>query len=138
MEIVVRRPAVVVGFPVLGGFEELSRLVPEVWASAFADLEGVFAEVSTYVRGSYHEVVGVLADLDANVDGCVHALVPGGEYAHLVHRGGPASIAESFGRLEEWARSRGRLVGAVKLDIGYQADGSDRTHELYVGLLPVQ
>lgn len=138
MEIVVRRPSLVIGFPVLGRFDELSRLVPDAWASAFTRLDGPFAEVSTRVGDGYHEVVGVLGGVDANIDGYVHACVPAGEYVREVHRGERAMIAESFGRIEAWARSRGREVGAVKLDIGYQADGSDLVHELYVALVPVE
>ncbi|MGX5695472.1 hypothetical protein ACWKWP_04670 [Agromyces soli] len=136
MEIVVRRPSLVIGIPVLGRFDELGRLVPEAWASAFASLDGTFAEVSTRVGDGYHEVVGVLSELDTNIDGYVHGYVPGGEYVREAHRGERAMIAESFGRIEVWARSRGREVGAVKLDIGYHADGSDLVHELYVGLRP--
>ncbi|MDL9978711.1 effector binding domain-containing protein [Microbacterium sp. ASV49] len=131
------RPAfVVAGIPVLAPFEHLAFAVPEAWAAAFADLEGTFAEASTYINGRYHEVVGILVDLEDHLDGFVHTIVPAGEYAHLTHVGPRSAIADSFGGIESWALDHGRVVGSFKLDVGYQADGMDRVHELYVSLVP--
>lgn len=139
VEIVRMPPRLVIGVPVLAGFERLSTLVPEAWETAFAafaDDSRPFAEASTRVGERYHEVVGVLASPDARRDGFVHALVPGGEYAYLEHRGPRSGIATAFGEIEGWLRETGRAVGAAKLDVGYRADGSDETHELFVSLAP--
>ncbi|MFK4728831.1 GyrI-like domain-containing protein [Agromyces mediolanus] len=137
VELVRMPPRLVIGVPVLAPFDRLSTLVPAAWTRAFAEFAGdgrPFAEASTRVGGQYHEVVGVLAALDARRDGFVHALVPGGEYAYLEHRGPRAGIAGAFGEIEDWLRAAGRTAGAAKLDVGYRADGSDQAHELFVSL----
>ncbi|WP_395245297.1 hypothetical protein ACGGZK_05690 [Agromyces sp. MMS24-K17] len=136
ISIVRRRPAVVIGVPVLARFDELSELVPLAWAEAFRRFDGPLAEASTRVGDRYHEVVGLLGEVDAQVDGAVHALVPAGEYATATHRGDRVSIAESFGRIESWIAAQGREVGAGKLDVGYLRDGSERAHDLYVSIRP--
>lgn len=128
---------VVIGVPVLAPFDRLSVLVPNAWAAAFKSLRGegrVFAEASVRIGDRYHEVVGVLARDDEQIDGFVHALVPAGEYAYARHEGPPTGIAAAFGEIEEWLRSTGRRPGAAKLDIGYQPDGTETVHDLFVSL----
>ncbi|RWZ52499.1 AraC family transcriptional regulator [Labedella phragmitis] len=137
IDIVQMPPRIVIGVPVLAPFDHLSSLVPEAWATAFSSLpddDRDFAEASVRVGDRYHEVVGILADDGARIDGFVHALVPGGPYGHLRHEGTRAGIAAAFGEIEAWLRSSGRPPGAAKLDIGYRRDGSDTVHDLFVSL----
>ncbi len=139
VEIIQMPSRLVIGVPVLAAFDRLSTLVPEAWAvafSAFADDGRPFAEASTRLDGRYHEVVGVLADVEEQVDGFVHALVPGGSYGYLLHRGPQSQIAASFGEIEASLLASGHRPGATKLDIGYRADGTDDAHELFVSVAP--
>ena len=63
------------------------------------------------------------------------ALVPGGRWVHHQHKGPVADIGDSFGAMFDFADAQGETVGALTLDVGYERDGEEHVHQLYVQLV---
>ncbi|WP_332686031.1 GyrI-like domain-containing protein [Devosia sp.] len=137
-----------VGLPVSGGWQDLSRVVPQAWHRLFAE-EAAIADaarsVGAYVGvslamedGIYFEFVGQL------VSGCKVAPaglrllhIPANNYRHRRHNGPLHGIAATFQSIYDDAEELGIPAGIFKLDFGYQADGTITPHDLYIGIDPI-
>lgn len=136
----------VVGIPVVARFDELSTLVPAAWRrlAEIAELRHeVFVELSTDLGdGHYHEVLGLLREVDSAQDlplpASVAVLVPPGEWLSARHEGPVEAIGDTFGELIDAARRAGRRPSGEKLDIGYRLDGAAESHELRIRVLPAE
>ena len=62
------------------------------------------------------------------------ALVPGGRWLSHQHDGPVADIGDSFGAMFDFADAQGETAGALTLDVGYERDGEEHVHQLYVQL----
>jgi AraC family transcriptional regulator len=137
-----------VGLPVSGGWQDLSRVVPQAWHRLFAEEAAIVAAAHTvgaYVGvslaledGTYREFVGRI------VSGCKTAPaglkllhIPANRYRHSRHTGPLKAIAASFQAIYDDAEELGFPTGEFKLDFGYQADGTITPHDLYVGIDPI-
>ncbi len=147
MEIVEAGAISVTGFPVRAKWQELWVEMPETWQEFIArhaeiehQVRGVFVDVSLDKIGNeYLQLVGTQVSQVAHIPAQMKAVeIPPQRYIRYRHVGPVSGIAESFGRMYEWARKHGHDVGEFKLDFGYTAEGGESEHDLYVGLLPLK
>jgi hypothetical protein len=135
MEIIERVPHHLVGPSLTANLGELPEVVGRVWRRAFelADSEDtVFAELSEDPGdGTRVIVVGRLVS-EPTEDS---TFVPGGRWVHHTHEGPVADIGDSYGAMYEFADVQGEVVGTLTLDVGYEPDGSENVHQLYLQLL---
>jgi len=54
---------------------------------------------------------------------------------HDEHDGPVSDIGNSFGAMFDFAEAHGETVGALTLDVGYERDGEEHVHHLYVQLV---
>ena len=134
MEILEREPLHLVGPSLTAELGELPEVVPRLWRRAFelADSEHtVFAELDEE-SGDGTRVVAVGRLMPAPTTDSL--LVPGGRWLHHEHEGPVTSIGDSYGAMLEYLDEHGETPGTLTLDIGYQPDGTERTHQLYLQL----
>jgi hypothetical protein len=135
MEIIERVPHHVVGPSLTAELGELPEVVGRLWRRAFelADSEDtVFAEFSEDPGdGTRVIVVGRLVS-EATEDS---TYVPGGRWVHHTHEGPVADIGDSYGAMFDFADAQGETVGTLTLDVGYEPDGLEHVHQLYLQLV---
>lgn len=141
MEIIEKAGFAVIGLKVQAKWDDLHEEMPKVWQEFRERLEEVSGRKSDVMMdisleesdGIYTQLIGVEVEKDADVpDGMTMVIVPSQKYVHYKHEGDVANIAESFGKMYDWAGKQEIDVSDLKLDIGYRKDGSETTHELYV------
>jgi hypothetical protein len=134
MEIIERAPHHIVGPSLTAELGELPEVVGRLWRRAFelADSEDtLFAEFSEDPDdGTRVIVVGRLVP-EATEDS---TYVPGGRWVHHTHEGRVADIGDSFAAMYEFAAAQGETVGTLRLDVGYEPDGLEHVHQLYLHL----
>lgn len=135
----------VAGLCVRAPWQALWEVMPRTWQRLYeraGELESVrcgpFLNASLAVDGEdYLQLVGCpVNEIEAVPDGLAIAEIPAQTLLRHEHRGPLAEIAASFGILLDQARENGLDPGDFKLDLGYTPDGSELSHELYVGLRP--
>ena len=135
MEIIEREPHHLVGPSLTAKLGELPEVVGRLWRRAFelADSEDtVFAELSEDPGdGTRVIVVGTLVSEPADDS----SIVPGGRWVHHTHDGPVTDIGDSYGAMFEFAVDQGETVGTLTLDVGYEPDGSEHVHQLYMQLV---
>ncbi|HVQ19150.1 MAG TPA: hypothetical protein VMT27_08980 [Actinomycetes bacterium] len=135
MEIIERAPLHLVGPSLTAGLGELPEVVGRLWRRAFEladDEDTVFAELSED-PGDGTRVIAVGRLMSEPTEDS--ALVPGGRWVHHEHHGPVADTGDSFGAMFDFADAQGETVGAVTLDVGYERDGEEHVHQLYVQLV---
>ena len=135
MEIIERAPLHLVGPSLTAGLGELPEVVGRLWRRAFEladDEDTVFAELSED-PGDDTRVIAVGRLVSESTEDS--ALVPGGRWVHHQHDGPVADIGESFGAMFDFADAQGETAGALTLDGGYERDGEEHVHQLYVQLV---
>jgi hypothetical protein len=60
--------------------------------------------------------------------------VPGGRWLRYEHRGPAQDIGGSYAAMFGHAEAVGIPLTNFKLDVGYRADGTEATHDLYLQL----
>jgi predicted transcriptional regulator YdeE len=146
MEVVELDATAVVGVQVEARFGALSVAVPAAWRDVFGrrgtlppTTGDLYGEASLHLgQGRYRETVGVVlppADVpDDLAEGLVCAVLPAGRYVYHRHAGDARDIAASFAAIYDWAAQNALDLGDHKLDLGYTVDGTERSHDLYIGL----
>lgn len=141
MEIVEKGPLKVVGIEVVASWRDLWTEAPRAWeqlrarAGEIRNRTGeVFLDVSLEQNeGIYRQVVGAeVNSLEVVPAGMVGVEIPAHRYIRYRHQGTLEEIAESFGRIYEWASENGHEADSFKLDEGYTLTGDEREHDLYV------
>lgn len=133
-----------VGIPVRAHWEALWTEMPQAWKQWFQRYDEVKGKTG---QGSIDASLAVQDDLyfqlvcsevndpqDVPTDMiCID--IPSKRYVFAEHRGPLEAIADSFGAMYQWAKSRGHQAGDFKLDIGYTQSGKEAIHQLYIELL---
>jgi predicted transcriptional regulator YdeE len=144
MQVVERAGSSVVGIEVVAEFGRLATAVPAAWRELFSrhsevptPAAGRYAEASRHLgEGRYREVVGVVVDEPVEPPAGMSAVqVPGGQWVHHHHAGPVAEIGGGFQEIYAWAAERGIRLGERKLDVGYDRDGTDGPHDLYIDVV---
>lgn len=134
VEIIDRETVHLLGPSLTADIAELPVEVPSLWRRALEgreDSDTVFAELSEEPGGPLHRItVGVL--LPAATDETTE--VPAGRWLHHQHHGPVQDIGATYGAMFEHAAEQGIALTNLKLDVGYRADGSETTHDLYLQL----
>lgn len=132
------------GVRVVGGFAELSTLVPQAWrdlAAAGLPQDVVLVELSSRrADGDYEEVLGVVDEDGAGDElraaaghlELVTGVFPGGLVVRTEHEGPVEQIAQTFAELMDWAAGRALRPTGELLDSGYRVDGAAERHTLWV------
>ena len=141
MEIVERGATKVVGLQVVATWEELWQKVPKAWR-IFAErytaiehrMEVPLLDVSLGKQGeTYVELVAAqVSTFGATPEGMVELEIPRQDYIFYRHTGPVEEIADSFGKIYQWAEKNGIPAGEMKIDQGYTPGGNDLYHDLYV------
>jgi hypothetical protein len=61
-------------------------------------------------------------------------LVPGGRWVHHTHEGPVSDIGDSYAAMFDFAAAQDETVGRLQLDVGYEPDGLEHVHQLYLQL----
>lgn len=145
MEIINKDRLWVIGMPVTASWDDLWVEMPKAWKRFFdrhAEITDVvgdrFIDVSLHQDDDrYLQLVGVEVSEIGLVPQNMQAVdIPAQSYIHHTHVGAVSDIAGTFGDMYDWAKRGEARAGSFKLDIGYSAGGDERTHELYIGILP--
>lgn len=135
----------VVGLPVRAKWQELWTEVPAAWRALFARLGEIehrqgerLVDVSLDMSGDeYLQLVCAPVSKVVHVPQGMWAVeIPAQRYVRFRHVGPAPDIADSFGRMYEWAEEHGHAAGEFKVDIGYTVQGDENEHDLHIGLLP--
>lgn len=141
MEIIEKKSFTVVGIKVEADWQELHTKMPEMWETAKKRLtkiekrkEDIMMDLSLEVNdGRYTQLIGIEVEKSAAVpDGMEKVSIPDQSYIHHQHKGELPAIAESFGKIYDWAEEHDIGAGDFKIDYGYLRDGSEEYHDLYV------
>ena len=145
MEIVERDALAVVGLPVRAAWGDLWAEMPIAWHQ-FIDrhteidhgIGETFIDVSLEKNGDeYVQLIGSQVSQVDRIPPDMRAVaIPAQPYIYHKHVGPTEGIAESLGAMYDWAQQQDQPAGDIKLDIGYTADGHEREHDLFIGLLP--
>jgi hypothetical protein len=135
VEIIERETVHLLGPSLTADIAELPVEVPALWRRAYEgreDSDIVFAELSEeQPDGPLHRItVGEL--LPAATDETTE--VPGGRWLHHQHHGPVQDIGATYGAMFDHAAEQGIALTDLKLDVGYRADGTETTHDLYLQL----
>lgn len=141
MKIVERKSFKAVGIKVSAVWEDLWTEMPRAWATFISRHEEIrnrvndrFMDVSLEeTDGRYTQFicaeVSSIAEVPSGMEGVEF---PAQKYVYLRHTGSLPEIAESFGKMYEWADSAGISTDEFKLDEGYTKDGTEDGHDLFI------
>lgn len=84
-------------------------------------------------NGRYTQLIGVEVENSADIpEGMEKVDIPDQRYINYQHKGELPAIAQSFGKMYEWAKEHDIEAGDFKIDYGYLPDGSEDVHDLYI------
>ncbi len=141
MKIIEKEAFTVIGIKVEADWQSLHKIMPPSWEKAkerMDEIEGrkedVMMDVSLDVTdGQYTQLIGVEVDKDSEVpDGMEKVDIPTQKYIYEQHQGALEGIAETFGRMYNWAEEHDIEAGDFKIDYGYLRDDSEEKHDLYI------
>lgn len=141
MEIIERDSFTVIGIEVEAPWDELHEKMPKTWQEFKNRLDelsdrksDVMMDISLDVTdGRYTQLIGVEVEKSAAVpDGMEKVEIPTQSYIYHQHEGDLSGIAESFGKMYDWAKEREIGTGEFKIDCGYRKDGTETEHALFI------
>lgn len=144
MKIVEKEAFTVIGIKVEADWQSLHKVMPPSWEKAkerLNEIEGrkedVMMDVSLDVtEGQYTQLIGVEVEKDSEVPDKMEKVdIPIQKYIYEQHQGALEGIAETFGRMYDWAEENDIEAGDFKIDYGYRKGNSDLVHELYIKVL---
>ncbi|GAA5523240.1 GyrI-like domain-containing protein [Aliifodinibius salicampi] len=144
MKIVEKEAFTVIGIKVEADWQSLHKVMPPSWEKAKGRLneiegrkEDVMMDVSLDVTdGQYTQLIGVEVEKDSEVPDKMEKVdIPIQKYIYEQHQGALEGIAETFGRMYDWAEENDIEAGDFKIDYGYRKGNSDQVHELYIKVL---
>ena len=134
VEIIERETVHLLGPSLTAELSELPLEAPSLWRRALEgreDSDVVLAELSEEPGGPLHRItVGTLEPEPTEET----TEVPGGRWLHHQHHGPVEDIGATYGAMFEHAAEQGIALTNLKLDVGYRADGTETTHDLYLQL----
>lgn len=132
----------VVGIPVKGGFEDLYTEVPRAWQNLLQKASDIPHRVNnTYMditlmkeEDQYTQLVGaeVKGFPEEQKDDLEYVTIPAQTYLHHKHEAPLKQIANTYGKIYEYARNNGLNADEFKIDRGYTTDDKEHPHDLYV------
>ena len=146
MEIIEKDTFLITGFEIQATFSQLWEKMPEAWNKLFEKSEDIparktnaFMDVSFGKNhyGIYTQFIGaeVRERKDKTPIGFRTLEIPGKTYLHFKHEGTLKQIADSFGKMYNWAEKENLKTGEFKLDIGYTFSGDEKHHDLYIEIV---
>lgn len=141
MEIIERDSFTVIGIEIEAPWNELHEKVPKAWQefknrlNEISDRKNdIMMDISLDVTdGRYTQLIGVKVEKSAAVPGGMKKVeIPTQRYVYHQHEGDLSGIAESFGKMYDWAKEREIGAGEFKIDYGYRKDGTETDHELFI------
>lgn len=147
MKIIEKEALTVIGIPVKAKWQELWRDMPVAWREFFSrhtEIEyrygDAFVDISLdKVGDEYLQLICTEVSRVKRIPDGMRAIeIPAQSYIYHRHVGPVTGIAESFGKMYDWAHDSEHTAGEFKIDVGYTAEGDESEHDLYIGLLPVK
>ena len=141
MELVYKDAFKVVGVLLEADWESLWIEMPRAWKSFLerqGEIEGRvddgFMDISLREEdGAYQQLIcAEVSELAAAPQGMVGMEIPRQRYLHQRHSGPVEEIADTFGRMYDWAKENRLRAGSFKIDKGYTLEGQAEEHELYI------
>lgn len=141
MKIVKRESFTAIGIRVKAGWQELHTQMPEAWEifkNRVGEIDGRKSERMMdlsleVIDGEYTQLIGVEVEDSADVpSGMSKVIIPSQKYVWYMHKGDLDDIAESFGKMYDWAKENDITAKEFKMDMGYSGDGSEGEHDLYI------
>lgn len=141
MKIVEKESFTAVGLKVEGGWEELHTKMPKAWETFKKRINEIGERKSDTMMdlsldisdGQYTQLIGVAVEETADAPkGMLKVIIPSQKYLWYKHEGDLTGIAESFGKMYEWAEENDISAKEFKMDTGYLQDESESKHDLYI------
>ncbi|WP_372906511.1 GyrI-like domain-containing protein [Rhodohalobacter sp.] len=141
MKVVTLPEITLIGIEVKAHWKELHQKIPAAWEQLFTRKE----ELTNGTTDTYTEIsVNVKDEIYTQIEGAevkTGQLVPAGmtslqipkqSYLHFHHTGPLTEIAESFGKMYQWAEENRMAADEFKVDRGYLPGLPDSPHDLYI------
>lgn len=133
----------VVGIKVVAHWKELFHKIPEAWNHLFQVSDQIlnrnsdfYTEISVSEnKGIYTQLLGaeVSSELAAPKEfTTLH--IPRQKYIYYQHKGELQEIANSFGKMYDWAKENNLQAEEFKIDRGYLPGLPNSTHHLFIKL----
>lgn len=144
MELIEKETLILVGLPVAAHWRDLWVEMPKAWRTLFSRVDEIphrtseaLVDASLHQEGEYYkQLVGArVSRVEHLPEGMEAVEIPAQRYLHHRHEGSLADIAQTFGRMYEWAAENFIDVSDFKIDIGYTAGASETFHDLHLGLM---
>ena len=133
-----------IGIEVRAHWKELHEKMPAAWQKLFTRKKELtnrttdtFTEISVSVQEEiYTQIVGAEVEKGHPVPiGMTSILIPKQSYLHLHHSGSLMEIADSFGKMYQWAEENDLSTDEFKIDRGYLPGMPDSPHDLYIRII---
>ncbi|WP_040213890.1 GyrI-like domain-containing protein [Clostridium polynesiense] len=144
MEIVEKKGFKVVGIKVEGDWQTLSQEMDKTWQWFFNKANEIKHKVgNSYMDICLQEDSGVYTQLIcAEVErfediphDMTYMEIGSDRYLYSVHKGDLTEIPGAFEEIYNWADARGYNTDEFKIDYGYEENGLEVKHDLYVRIL---
>lgn len=144
MEVVLKEKFTVVGVLVQGTWEELPTKMRQEWSTFFDRALSIPNRVNEYAldislsvdNGVYTQLICAEVSEAAQIpNGMVFREIPAQYCIYYRHQGALEQIADSFGKMYQWAKAQGLEALDFKIDHGYTSDGSEDGHDLYLAII---
>ena len=147
MEIIQKEAFWITGFEVQATFKQLWNRMPEEWDRLFAKADLIHSrKTDTFMDisfgknqyGIYTQFIGAAVSGSEGVvpEGMQRIEISAMECLHHQHSGPLEDIADTFGKMYDWAKENDINTGEFKIDEGYTPEKNEPTHELYIEILP--
>jgi len=141
MKVVTLPKITLIGIEVKAHWKELHQKIPAAWNKLFTRKVELsnrttdsYTEVSANVTGKiYTQIVGAEVKAGQPIPvGMTSLQIPKQSYLHFHHTRALSEIADSFGKMYQWAEENGITTDEFKIDRGYLPGLPDSPHDLYI------
>jgi predicted transcriptional regulator YdeE len=141
MKVVTLPEITLIGIEVKAHWKELHQKMPEAWEQLFTRKEELtnrttdtYTEISVNVKDEiYTQIVGAEVKAGQPVpSGMTSLQIPKQTYLHFHHNGALAQIADSYGKMYDYADKSDLITNEFKIDRGYLPGLPDSPHDLYI------
>jgi predicted transcriptional regulator YdeE len=144
MKIVTLPEITLVGIEVQAHWKDLHQKIPVAWDKLFTRKGELsnrstdsYTEVSVNIADEvYTQIVGAEVKAGQPIPvGMTSLKIPKQSYLHFHHSGALAQIADSFGKMYDYADENDLKTDEFKIDRGYLPGLPDSPHDLYIKVL---
>ena len=142
MEILYKKPFLIVGYRIETNWSNLFLEIPRTWKKLYHQstkiknkIDNRFFEISLEKKDEiYTEILcAEVSEIESIPEGMIGMTIPAQSYVNNKHYGSHNKIVDSFREMYSWAKENGYSTGHFKIDYGYfQKEKEPIDHSLYI------